>query len=320
MSRPAAQRPIDSATTALFLVLPPLLWSTMIVVGRAVVGFVPPAALTFWTWLIAAIVLLPFGGRALVRERRVAGEQLPVLALYALLGVAGFQGLYYAGLEHTTAINASLLSPTLPIMVAVVARFVIAERLTPAQFLGIVVGLFGAVWIAARGNPGLLMRLELSMGDALILAANLSMAFYTVLLRKVPPRLPPAAFMTSLALLGSLMLAPCYALEAVAGRTMDATAPRLLALLYIGAITYALPYVFWNLAVHRAGATVTALFLYLIPVFGTILAIAWLGEALAPYHGAGVLVIAAGVYLALRTPEPPAPVNQQRSDAGQRDA
>lgn len=281
------------------LVLPPLLWSTMIVVGRAVIGEVPPAALTFWTWLIAALSLMPFSGRELRAGAAVIRSEFPSLCLCALLGVAAFQGLFYAGLERTSAINASLLSPTLPLMVAALGWRMLGERLGAVQILGLAFAMGGAAWISVAGDWQNLVALRLGAGEILILSANLCMAGYTVMLRRRPSRLAPLPFMTVIAFIGSAMLLPVYLMEHAWVGDASAPARHWAALFYIGIVTYSLAYVLWNVSVKRHGATVTALYLYLIPVFGTVLAAYFLREGLFLYHGVGVVLIFVGIYLSL---------------------
>ena len=286
------------------LILPPLCWSTMIVVGRYVIGEVPPASLTFWTWLVAALALIPFSQAELVQNWQTVRRELGLLLLYAIFGVAAFQGLYYAGLERTSAINASLLSPTLPVLVACMAWVILRERLSGTQLMGVGLALCGAIWIAVGGELKQVAELRFSIGDLLILGAFLSMAFYTVLLRKMPSALGPMPFMATIAVLGTLVLFPFYVWEAVVGTHALVPWRHGIAILYIGIITYDLAYVFWNISVKRAGANTTAMFLYLIPAMGTVLAIIFLGETVAPYHGIGIALIFSGIYLSLHRRSP----------------
>jgi len=291
-------------STYLLLIAPPLFWSTMIVAGRAVIGEIPPASLTFWTWLAAVLGLLPFAAKDLRGQWPQIRRDMPRLLLLAALGVSAFQGLYYAGLERTTAVNAALLSPTLPVLVAVVAWMAGGERLKGLQVLGVIFALAGAVWISIGGRWQLLARLTLSAGDLFILAANLAMAFYTVLLRQRPPQLTPICFMTVIAILGTAILLPVYGLECLAMGAASVPLGHTMVILYIGIVTYDLGYIFWNISVARVGANMTALFLYLIPVFGTALAVGFLGEQVVGYHAAGIVLIFAGIYLSLHRAAP----------------
>jgi drug/metabolite transporter (DMT)-like permease len=86
-----------------------------------------------------------------------------------------------------------------------------------------------------------------------------------------------------------------------------------IAILYIGVVTYDLAYVVWNVSVARHGANTAAFFLYMIPAFGTLLAMAFLGEPVAPYHGAGMALMFSGVFLCLHVQRASGGVDPGRS-------
>ena len=297
----------------LMLILPPLLWSTMIIVGVLVVVEVPPAALTFWTWLAAVIGVLPFAWRDLSRNWKTVRREFGVLLVYAAVGGAAFQGFYYAGLERTTGINAALMGPVLPLFVACIAWMVLHERLTPTQILGVAIAFGGGIWISVGGDWTALAAFGLGTGELLIALAFVCMSFYTVMLRRTPSELSPITFMAVIATLSCVVTIPFFLWEAASGMHTLIPAKHAIAILYIGIVTYDLGYVFWNISVKRGGAGTTALFIYLIPVFGTVLAMVFLAEFLAFYHGVGIALIFAGIYLALHHQISSAePVTQER--------
>ena len=203
----------------LLLILPPLLWSTMIIVGVLVVGDVPPAALTFWTWLAAVIALVPFAVRDVSVNWETIRREFGILVIYAVLGVAAFQGLYYAGLERTTGINAALMGPVLPLLVACVAWLVLNERLTSVQIFGVAVAFGGGIWISVGGDWRALAAFALGPGELLIVAAFVCMAFYTVMLRRTPSALAPITFMAVIATLGCVVTIPFFYGKRRAGPT-----------------------------------------------------------------------------------------------------
>ena len=271
----------------------------MLVVGLLVLGQIPPATLTFWTWLIAALSLLPFTWKHLKNSLPVIRREIVALFFYSLLGISGFQYLIFSGLLRSSAISASVLSPTIPIMVACLSWIVLGEKLRGVQILGVIISFVGTCWIATTGKWINFLELRIGPGESLVLAANLFIAAYTIMLRKYPTGLSPLAFMAVLALMGALQALPLSLMEIgfIDGATASMIFP--LAILYIGLVNYNLAYLLWNLAVKRHGATMTAIFLYLIPIFGTILSMIFLSESLHTYHVIGVMFICAGLYLTL---------------------
>lgn len=283
------------------LLTPPLLWSSMLVVGSTVLEQVPPATLTFWTWLIAAVSLLPFTLPGFRNDLSIVAREWLPLFFFALLGVSGFQYLLYDGLLRAPVINAAILTPTIPIMVACLGTVFLGEKLRTVQVIGVLLSFAGACWIGAGGEWSNLSSLRLQEGEALILAANLLMAGYTIMLRLYPTKLSPLSFMAVIALIGTLQVLPFALSEVDLARSASLVLDHPVSLLYIGVVNYSLAYVFWNLAVKRHGATRTAIFLYLIPPFAAGLSVAFLQESLHLYHWVGVGLIGAGLYYSLHS-------------------
>ena len=276
----------------------------MLVVGYLVLGQIPAATLTFWTWLIATLSLLPFALPSLKDNLDVVRKEIIPLFFFALLGVSGFQYLIFSGLIRASAISAAVLSPTIPIMVACIGWPLLREKLSAIQVLGVIISFIGACWIATSGNLSNLVDIKPGFGESLILTANLCMAGYTIMLRLCPSQLTPVAFMGVIALLGTVQVLPLSILEMGWSVGINQIGSLILPLLYIGVVNYSLAYVFWNIAVKRHGATVTALFLYLIPIIGAVLSLIFLQEILYSYHIIGVILIFVGLVLALHLNAP----------------
>ncbi|HEY5789859.1 MAG TPA: DMT family transporter, partial [Gammaproteobacteria bacterium] len=172
------------------------------------------------------------------------------------------------------------------------------------QLLGLVLSLGGAGWIIVRGEPAHLLALG-TPGDLWVLAAALTWAIYSAWLRRRPAGLEPLQFLLALVLFGWPVLLPFYLLEHAGGRVMTPDLPTLLLVLYVGVFASILAYVAWNHGVGRVGANRAGVFMHLMPVFSTLLAIALLGERLQLYHAVGIVLIGSGVALAAR--RPPAP-------------
>jgi drug/metabolite transporter (DMT)-like permease len=95
-------------------------------------------------------------------------------------------------------------------------------------------------------------------------------------------------------------MAPFYAWEIAAGHMINPTPAALGSLLYIGALSTVVSYVFWNRAVQQIGANRAGPFMYLMLVYTPLLAIVFLGERLYLYHLGGCVLILGGIYLTTR--------------------
>ncbi len=287
------------ASPYLLLVYAVFFWSGNAIVGRAVNQDIPPIGLSFWRWAIGFAVLLPFTSREVWRIRGLVLRHWRLMLLYDAFGVVGCNVLTYAALHDTTAVNSSLMNSTTPIFVMVLSYFLFRDRIDMRQLLGVAVSLAGVVAIVLGGDLAHLSALSVNRGDLMMLTSIGLWSVYTAMLRYKPDGIPPMAFLTVLTGLGALVELPFYVAEMALGAWFAPTLPNLLAVVYVGIFPAALALHFWNVAVAALGATRTSVFIHLMPVVGTIMAVAFLGERFGINHAVGMALIFSGVYLAV---------------------
>ena len=283
----------------LLLILAVLFWSINFVVGRAVRLDVPPVALAFWRWAGASIIIffpaLPY----LKQDWKQVRENWPILLLLSLTGVAIFNTLVYAGLQWTIVINAVLLQSLMPVLIVVLSFLLFGEKISRLQAFGIMISLSGAITIILRGDLNVLDSLRINRGDIIIAVAVICYATYSVMLRK-RPAIHPISFVAVTFIAGSVMLLPFYLWETFSGRPISFNATTLQSVCYVAIFPSIVSYICYNRGVELVGANRAGLFLHLMPVFGSLLAMAFLGESLQWYHGLGICLIATGIILATR--------------------
>ncbi len=294
---PAGRRLFDQAW--LLMMLPPLFWASNAVLGRAVAGQVPPVGLAFWRWTLGALLVLPFAWRHLRVDAPVLKRQWKVVLLLTVLGIGVFNTFLYIGLNTTTALNAVMMQSSMPVLIVLMSLALFGDRVSALQAVGIAVSLAGATTLIARGDPAVLLGLQLNAGDLWIFAAVLCYAAYTALLRR-RPNVHGLSFIVATFAAGALTLLPFYVWETVGGRPMPLTPAALGAVVYVALFPSILAYLCFNRSVALVGANTAGLAIHLIPVFGSLLAILFLGEQPHLYHGIGIALIAVGIVLATR--------------------
>ena len=283
----------------LLLILAVFFWSVNFIVGRAVRLDVPPVGLAFWRWSGASLLILLPALRHLKHDWRPALQSLPIVLLLSATGVAVFNTLVYIGLQHTIVINAVLMSSMMPVLIVGMSFLLFREKIYRLQALGIVLSLAGALSIILKGDPALLGSLSINQGDLLIFIAVICYAGYSVMLRR-RPAIHPLSLVAITFVIGSAMLLPFYLWESVAVRPMRWDATTVGAVCYVAIFPSIVSYLCFNRGVELVGANRAGLFLHLMPVFGSLMAIAFLGESLRWYHGTGIALIALGIVLATR--------------------
>ena len=286
-------------TAWLLMLAPPLFWSGNFITGRAVRDAVPPVALAFWRWAGALAIVLPLAWPHLRRDWPALRRHWGVTLVLAATGVAAFNTMVYTGLQTTTALNAVLLQSATPLFILLWAVALFGERPAPREAAGIAVSMAGVAVIAGEGSADRLLGLHLNAGDLWVLGAVASYAFYTALLRR-RPAVHPLSFLVASFALGTLVLVPFYGWELAEGRHIVPGIPAFAAMAYVAVFPSFLAYLAYNRGVELIGAGRAGQYIHLMQVFGTLLAIGFLGERFRMYHAAGIGLIGAGLVLAQR--------------------
>jgi drug/metabolite transporter (DMT)-like permease len=161
----------------------------------------------------------------------------------------------------------------------------------------VLLSLIGVAVIAAHGSLADLLHLEVNSGDVWIVAAMLIYGIYAALFRRRPAA-HPMSFLVATMGIGSLMILPFYLWELAQGARIINTTSAWLALAYIAVFPSFVAYLFFNRGIELIGATLAGQSWHLMPVFGSILAVLFLGERFYLYHGVGIAMIAGGIALA----------------------
>lgn len=275
-----------------------LCWAGNWVVGRVIREQVPPMALSFWRWVVCLAVLLPLSWSALRREWPTVRRAWPVLVPLGMLGIGNFAMAMYLGLQFTTATNGVLLHSATPAFIVVISFCVGLGHPTPRQLAGIALSLGGVVAIICHGSPASLLSTTVNHGDLWILAGVVSWAVYTILLARYPVRVEPMVFLTAITVVGLVWIAPFYAWELATGARMQLTLASVASVSYVALPASLVAFVAWNEGVAAIGANRAGVFLYLVPAFGSLLAVGLLGESFRGFHAVGIGLILAGVTLA----------------------
>lgn len=284
-------------SASFLLIATTLFWSGNFVVGRAASGAVPPVALAFWRWAGGTLILLVLARRQWRADLPAIKRNLPLLFLPSLLGIAGFNTLIYIGLQETTAVNALLMQSAIPMVTLLFSFLLLGQRITAPQIAGVAISLTGIAAIASRGRFQDLLALALNPGDTWIIAAVAVWGLYTTLLAR-RPAMHPLSFLTATFLIGTLILLPFYLYEHAQGARIVVGTPSVLAIAYVILLPGIAANFFYNRGVELIGAGPASLFIHLMPIFGTLLAVAFLGERIRPFHLAGIGLIATGIALA----------------------
>ena len=302
-----------SARTALLMTLPPLLWAANAVVGRLLVGHVPPLTLNFVRWTLAALILAPLGWRAL-RDLRAIARAWPYLLAIGCLGVGAYNALQYLALTTSTPLNVTLIAASTPLWMLAIGALWFDQRPTRDQLVGALLSLAGVVLVVSRGAWAALAQVQFVAGDGYILVAALCWALYSWLLARPPAALHPpsrdtlqtwgwAGFLLVQTLFGLLAAGAAAAGEAALAAPEPVAWGNgwvLAALAFVAIGPSILAYRCWGLGVALGGPALAAFFANLTPLFAALLSALLLGETPRGYHALAFALIVAGIAVSAR--------------------
>ncbi|NOQ52332.1 MAG: EamA family transporter [Desulfuromonadaceae bacterium] len=280
----------------LLLILPPLFWAGNSVLARGVAELIPPVAMSFWRWTIALAMLLPFTWKQVRKDWPTICRSWKIIVLIGLLGISSFNTLLYTAAHTTTALNIALTQSVMPAVIVLLSFLFFRERVSRRQVFAVLLCILGAGFIVVRGDWQRLQQLSFVTGDLLMLLAICLYALYTVMLRK-RPQIHPLSFLTATFAVGVVPLFPLYLWELTGTPALQLTRPVIFSLLYVGLCPSILAYLCWNRGIELIGANRAGLYINLIPLFASLMAVLFLGETFQKYHLHGMVFIFAGLAL-----------------------
>jgi drug/metabolite transporter (DMT)-like permease len=284
---------------ALLLSLTMLCYASNHVIGRAVHVDVPPLGLSFWRWLCGAAILFPFIVAELKRLLPLYAEHWRILMLLGAL-IVGSTTLVLVGLNFTSATNTSLINASQPTLTALLCWIFLKDKLAAGQWCGIALAFAGITAILARGDIGALRSLEFNAGDLLVLLAMLGFATYGINIRKIPAQFHVTESLFAIIVLGLLLLLPFYVAESMAYKTMPANTETAGVVIALALLVSVAGMSMWTRGNQLIGPNRAAVYVNLLPLFGTVLAIIFLSEQVQLHHILGGAMICAGMWLALK--------------------
>jgi drug/metabolite transporter (DMT)-like permease len=283
------------------LTITALCWAGNAVVGRLAAGHIPPVTLSFLRWLFAFLIILPLARKHLGRDWGAIRSQLGTMIVLSVTGIGAFNTLQYWALEHTEALNTLLLQSAGPLLVAIWSLVLLGVRLTLAQAAGIALSMSGVLVILLRGQVSAVSGIEFNRGDIIFTVALTIFGLYSVLSLK-RPQIHALSFVAFTFGCGAACLIPIWIWELFTRPRMELNAPNLLTLFYVAIFPSTLAYLCFNRGVQLIGANRAAPFFHVVPVFGSIMAIIFLGERPQAFHFVGFALVLTGVFVASRKP------------------
>ena len=282
----------------LFLILTTLFWAGNFIVGEQASRFdIPPFTLNFYRWTFAWLILAPFTIKEIIEKKDHIIENIKLIIVLGITSITIFNSIVYYSLNFTQVISGVLMISTIPVMIIVFCWILKIEKSNVYQILGVIFSLFGVIVIITKADLVILLNLNFNKGDLWMVVAMFSWAMYSALLRKKKLEISQLSLLQIIISAGLVFLFPAYLIELSLGHKTSIHLPFVLILTYVVLFPGLASFIFWIKGISIIGSNRAGIFLHLIPIFSTIMAIIILKEKFMFYHLIGALLIVTGIIL-----------------------
>lgn len=285
----------------LFLLIVVIIWGIAPSVIKFALGELPPFLFLTYRFLITSVVLFPFYLAS--KEKGLTFGNFPLILIVAVTSTFNL-GLLFYGTNLTTSLDASLITATAPIFVALAGVWFLHEHVTTREKLGIVITIIGTIVIALQSFFEAGLGSERSvLGNTIIFTSNIAFAAYLLLSKEaLRKKVSPFTITFTMFFLGFIMMIPLalreVPLNEILPKLIHISIPAQLSVLFMSLFSGAVAYLLYQKAQKTIEASEAAVFTYLTPIVTAPVATIWLHEKLTTPYIVGSIIIAIGVILA----------------------
>jgi drug/metabolite transporter (DMT)-like permease len=280
----------------LLLIVTTLCWGLNAIISRLAVGEISPMQLTTVRWLGVVLILVVFARDNIGRDWPILRRHLPFLCLMGCCGFTVFNALFYVAGHHTSAINIGIIQGSIPIFVLLGSLLVFRHPISLIQGTGVAVTLLGVIIVASQGDLGELLAMSLNRGDLFMLIACFFYATYSVGLSR-RPNVSALGFFAIVALVAWIASLPLIAIETYQQGWTAPTTTGWMLVLMVTLLPSLIAQIFFIQGVGLIGASRAGVFVNLVPVWTSLMAVVFLREVFQPYHALALLLVLGGIGL-----------------------
>ena len=282
----------------LFLILTTLFWGGNFIVGKAASLFdIPPFTLNFYRWTFAWLILAPFTLKEIIAKKNYIISNIKLILILGITSITIFNSIVYYSLNFTQVISGVLMISTIPVMIIAFCWLLKIEKTNIYQIMGVIFSLLGVVFIITKADLSILLNLNFNKGDLWMVVAMFSWALYSALLRKKKLEISQLSLLQTIISAGLVFLLPAYLIELLLGYKANINLPFILTLSYVVLFPGLASFILWIKGISIIGSNRSGIFLHLIPIFSTMMAIIIFKEKFMIYHLIGAILIITGIIL-----------------------
>jgi len=289
----------DNYITYIKLFLVALFFGSTYISGRILSANLPTFTSAFLRFLLASLFLSLIVIKIFGRIPTLTPQEIYLVIFLALTGVVGYNLFFFSGLKFVTASRASMIIALNPSFITLLSALVFKERFNHFNYAGIFLSLIGVSIVISQGNLREIFLGKIGYGELLLLGCVICWSSFTIMGKVVMSRfnLKPIVVITYACIIGTLILAlPAY-LEGQIKNMREFTWEVWISLIVLGLFGTVLAFIWFYQGVEEIGPSRASIFINLVPVFATLIAVLILGEKLSSSLLIGAVLVVSGVYI-----------------------
>jgi len=282
----------------IFLLLTVTFWAGNFIVGKfASLNDVPPFSLNFYRWFFAWLILAPFTLPEIIKKKDYIIKNYKLFIILGVTSITIFNSVVYYSLNFTQVINGVLMISTIPVMIMFISSILKIEKTNVFQIIGVILSFIGVIIIITKVDLEILKNLDFNKGDITMVIAMFSWALYSSLLKKQKYEISQISLLQVLMTFGLIFLMPIYFIEYQFGFRIIMDKPFILILSYVVLLPGLASFILWIKGISLIGANRSGVFLHLMPILSTVMAMIFFKEKFMFYHMLGACFIISGILL-----------------------
>lgn len=287
--------------TIFLVVLSTLFWGANFNAGKMVVEHLPPMTAAAMRFVLASLLIVCL---VLWKEKNIIHNvktNWKIFIVLGVIGVAGFNALFFYGIKYTSPVNGALIMATNPLVALLLGAMLLREPIRLNQCLGVVVSLLGILVVEMQGSLDKLLHFTVARGDLIIMVANICWGLYGALSRRYIKNSQPLITTASTVLIGTVVLVVLASFGDVSLiQLTNQDWSVYAAIVFMAIFGSVLAYLFWNYGIANLGVGHTAMYFNLVPVFTVLISLEF-GQSISALQLIGGAFVILGVIISVNS-------------------
>lgn len=278
----------------ILMVIAAFFWAGAFIAGKFGISELSPIMLTYLRFFFATLILFPYMATKMKSSWKLERKDYITVLQLAIVGMIGYHLPFFLALKYTTASKAAMINASNPLITAFLAAFFLKDKLTPKRVMYIILALIGVVLTITDWQLNQLFSLAVNKGDLIMLSGTFCWSSYSIFVKKATDRIEPLKLTSYTFLFCVLLLTPFALKEIIFDHALLVSKGAYTAVLYMAIFPTVIGYTIQQISIKNIGPAKTSIFINLVPIISTILAMIILKEVINPNNVvSGLMIIAA---------------------------